>query len=365
MKNYDVFISYAIEDKSLLASGIASGLKKKGLKIYYAGDELDAGDIISDTIYEGLEDSEYCIIILSKYYIRSWPIIERSHILRREKKEKRILIFPVWHNITINDVKTNFPELLDHYAESSQIGLPELVDNLFEAIVKKKKEKRAKKFRRLAFTSAILIGLSSLLFYEGKSVFISTPNSQTVQRIISDQVGEDLNELENLFAKKMREENGQKVAFDSLLKYYTRFGEKSKRYRNEYIFINHEKNISGFSNIKALKIPAFDTPDSHYGIVWPDSYLLKPSNTNEQTALLFIVKEPSAISFEIDTFFRTQNKIHVSVTYKHAIRLVYGTMKYDEKEHLKKQQIRIYGFKPREEYILAYQHNTWAIEQVD
>ncbi len=95
MKTYDVFISYAIEDKSAVASSIARGLKKRGLKVYYAGDELGLGDSVSETIYTGLEESEYCIIILSRHYIRNWPAIERNHILRREKKEGRTLIFPI------------------------------------------------------------------------------------------------------------------------------------------------------------------------------------------------------------------------------------------------------------------------------
>ncbi len=362
---YDVFISYAIEDKSLLASGIAAGLKQKGLKVYFAGDELSAGDLVSDTIYEGLEESEYCIVVLSKYYIRSWPIIERSHILRREKKEKRILIFPVWHNITVHDVKTNFPELLDHYAESSQTSLPNLVDNLYNAIIKKRKEHRTKKKRRVIAASALILCLSSFLYYEGRSVLITYPDRETVEKIVTEKIHTIETTIENEFEKKIREEYGQKISFDSLLLRYTQFGKKSKRQRNEYIFVNHEKNISGLANIKALKTPAFDTPDSHYGIIWPDSYLLKPTDLNEKTALLYIVKEPSSVDFKVDTFFRQQNEIHVLVTYKRPIRIVYGTLKYDEKERLKKQQIRMYGFKPSEEYVLTHQNNVWEIDRVE
>ncbi|MGL4599367.1 MAG: toll/interleukin-1 receptor domain-containing protein [Bacteroidia bacterium] len=364
-KTYDVFISYAIEDKSFLASGIASGLKQKGLNVYFAGDELSAGDLVSDTIYEGLEESEYCIVVLSKYYIRSWPIIERSHILRREKKEKRILIFPVWHNITIHDVKNSFPELLDHYAESSQTALPDLIDNLYNAIIKKRKENRNKKKRRVITLSALALCLGSFLVYEGKSVLITYPDRETVEKIVAEKINGVEKNIENAFEQKIREEYGRKISFDSLLLRYTHFWEKSKNHRNEYIFVNHEKNISGHSNIQALKIPAFETPDSHYGIVWPDSYLLKPMDLSEKNALVYIVKEPSTIDFEVDTFFRKQNKIHALVTYKRPIRIVYGTLKYDAKERLQKQQIRIYGFKPKEEYILTHQNNVWEVERVE
>lgn len=144
MKKYDVFISYAIEDKFPTAAGIAERLKKSGLNVYFVGDRLTAGDLISDTINSGLEQSHFCVLIVSPNYVRNWPAIERNHILYREKKEGRKLVFPVWNNITREDVARHFPELIDHYAPSTDTGLDAVAEHLQKAIHKRKSEEGEK-----------------------------------------------------------------------------------------------------------------------------------------------------------------------------------------------------------------------------
>ena len=140
MKKYDVFISYAIEDKFPTAAGIAERLKKSGLNVYFVGDRLTAGDLISDTVNHGLEESHFCVLIISPNYVRNWPAIERNHILHREKKEGKKLVFPVWNNISREDVARHFPELIDHYAPSIETGLDAVADHLQRAIHKRKSE---------------------------------------------------------------------------------------------------------------------------------------------------------------------------------------------------------------------------------
>lgn len=138
MKRFDVFISYAIEDKHPVAAAIANGLKDAGLKVYFVGNELEPGDLISDTVFNGLEHSRFCVLILSTHYVRKWPAIERSHILRREKKTGKTLVFPVWSKISQEDVARFFPELADHYALSADKGLEQVIENLEQAINKRR-----------------------------------------------------------------------------------------------------------------------------------------------------------------------------------------------------------------------------------
>ena len=140
MRKYDVFISYAIEDKFPTAAGIAERLKQSGLNVYFVGDRLTAGDLISDTVNQGLEESQFCVLIVSPNYVRNWPAIERNHILHREKKEGKKLVFPVWNNISREDVARHFPELIDHYAPSIDSGLDAVADHLQKAIHKRKSE---------------------------------------------------------------------------------------------------------------------------------------------------------------------------------------------------------------------------------
>ncbi len=144
MKKYDVFISYAIEDKFPTAAGIAERLKKSGLNVYFVGDKLSSGDLISDTVNNGLDQSHFCVLIVSHNYRRKWPAIERNYILHRQKKEGKKLVFPVWNNISYDDVALHFPELIDHYAPSTDTGLDAVADHLQKAIHKRKSEEGEK-----------------------------------------------------------------------------------------------------------------------------------------------------------------------------------------------------------------------------
>jgi hypothetical protein len=165
MKKYDVFISYAIEDKHTIAAPIASGLKNSGLSVYFVGEELEPGSSVSNTIFDGLEQSSFCVPILSSYYIRQWPAIERRHILRREKKAGKPLVFPVWHHIEQEDVSRLFPELADHYAPTINMGIDAIVSHLQAAITKRKRQD-ALRYWRNAVLMAGTFFLTVLILYK-------------------------------------------------------------------------------------------------------------------------------------------------------------------------------------------------------
>lgn len=165
MKKYDVFISYAIEDKFPTASGLAERLKSSGLNVYFVGDRLTAGDLISDTVNHGLEESHFCVLIISPNYVRNWPAIERNYILHREKKEGKKLVFPVWNNISREEVARHFPELIDYYAPSIESGLDAVADHLQRAIHKRKKEEvKVSRSPVSKILILVILGLLVLLF---------------------------------------------------------------------------------------------------------------------------------------------------------------------------------------------------------
>src|SRR6201999_2601553 len=110
-KKYDVFISYAIEDKESVAETIASDLENFGLRVYYVGRELQVGDEISEVISIGLKSSSYFVMVLSPFYKRKWTIVEGYRFIQKEKDENKKLIFPVWHNINLEEAQSQYPEL--------------------------------------------------------------------------------------------------------------------------------------------------------------------------------------------------------------------------------------------------------------
>jgi hypothetical protein len=365
MKTYDVFISYAIEDKAVVASSIANGLKKRGLKVYYAGDELGLGDSVSETIYTGLEESEYCIIILSRHYVRNWPAIERNHILRREKKERRTLIFPIWHGISMDDVKNNFPELIDHYAESTQIGVNDIIDNLYRALGKKRKAYRRKRRNQLIAISLVMAAIITFSAYKIKSVSIKPLTNTEISNFVKKRIDTYQLDLENEFKQKMRKYNGHRIGLETLFSNHTNFGRKAKHENNEYVFNNGRETITDKKKIEDLGFVAFESPDSKYGLVWPDVYELNMTSTTEVERYSFIVKEPRQTTFKIDSKKRHLKKMSVWVSYTHPLRVVYGDLGFTYKGSKETQKVTMYGFKEKEEYIFEYIENHWMLKDVN
>jgi len=67
-KEYDVFISYACEDKEVIAAPLARALKKKGFRVWFDDSEIFPGDSLRQSIEIGLRKSKYGIVILSEHF---------------------------------------------------------------------------------------------------------------------------------------------------------------------------------------------------------------------------------------------------------------------------------------------------------
>jgi hypothetical protein len=65
-KTWDVFISYAIEDKDDIARQLAQGLAAYKLKVWFDEFEIKVGDSITEKIDYGLANPNFGVIILSR-----------------------------------------------------------------------------------------------------------------------------------------------------------------------------------------------------------------------------------------------------------------------------------------------------------
>jgi hypothetical protein len=127
---WDIFISHASEDKQDVAEPLAVMLGQEGLRIWYDKFTLTLGDSLRRKIDEGLAESRYGLVVLSKsFFQKEWPQKELDGLVAREDgKEKRIL--PVWHNITKQEVLAFSPMLADRLAVSTTQGLPMVVKEI-------------------------------------------------------------------------------------------------------------------------------------------------------------------------------------------------------------------------------------------
>lgn len=370
-KKYDVFISYAIEDKYPVAETIASSLKQNGIKVWYVGSELKVGDAISTVISEGLRNSNYCILILSPFYTRHWTLVELYRFIEKEQLEKKILILPVWHNIDYEEAKEKYPMIADRYAMSTQKGLDAVSESLCEVIRKKKKSDLLHTIKIISATAVFLVTCIIAVFFlyqKYASPALHLPSKQFVQNAIEKQTGEFQAKLENNLQKKVVTSKGKAVPVDSIISVYNLFVTTSNRERNEYRFTGQSILVSGYKNIEDLGISISDAPYDGYGISSPAGYLTVADYRFHPDTVFnysFILVNRSPLAFTIDTVFESGEKLHTRVTYKQNIRSIEGTLTYPIKTGpVRKQQIQLTGYKPTEEYVFELKNGVWSISEV-
>ncbi len=134
-KDYDVFISHATEDKEDVARPLANALRNNGLKVWFDEFELKIGDSLRRKIDQGLANSRFGIVIISKSFIeKGWTNYELDGLMTKAITGQQVLL-PIWHNITKQEVIDYSPSLADKVARSTtQETITEIADEITEII---------------------------------------------------------------------------------------------------------------------------------------------------------------------------------------------------------------------------------------
>ena len=116
---YDLFISHAAEDKDQVARPLAQSLTERGLKVWYDETELRIGDNLRERIDEGIRESRFAVVILSPaFFAKRWTRYELDGIVQLVVNERHVLM-PIWHNITIEEVRQESATLANIVAMST------------------------------------------------------------------------------------------------------------------------------------------------------------------------------------------------------------------------------------------------------
>lgn len=135
-EEYDIFISYATEDKESFVNSFVQLLQEKfNLKVWYDNISIKWGDNIRTEIDKGVKKSKFGIVILSRSYMtKYWTNYELEALFQRESNGGK-LILPIWHNITKQDVQDFSPSLAGKLAMNTAIMTPEeIADRLYELL---------------------------------------------------------------------------------------------------------------------------------------------------------------------------------------------------------------------------------------
>lgn len=134
-KKWDVFISHSSEDKDTIVRELATRLDNLGVKVWYDEFSLKVGDSLTQKIDQGLVDSNYGIVIISKAFLnKKWTDYEYRSLLSKENNFKKVIL-PIWHNITQEEVKSFSLYLADKFAlDTKKNNIEEIIRKLLEVI---------------------------------------------------------------------------------------------------------------------------------------------------------------------------------------------------------------------------------------
>jgi len=132
--NWDLFISYASEDRDDIVEPLVQALRSYGLRVWYDQSELKLGDSLRRRIDEGLSQSLYGIVVLSpSFFGKHWPQLELDGMAHREVGGRKVIL-PVWFGVSYDDVKSYSPTLVDHFAAQWKQGLSKVVQMIIQVV---------------------------------------------------------------------------------------------------------------------------------------------------------------------------------------------------------------------------------------
>jgi len=132
---WDVFISYASEDRNNIAEPLAKNLRQKGLKVWFDKFELKLGDSIRRSIDLGISQSRFGIVILSKsFFGKKWTETELNGLNQLEVNGRKVIL-PVWCNISAGLVRKFSPTLADRNAVEWSSGLENVSKEICKSVI--------------------------------------------------------------------------------------------------------------------------------------------------------------------------------------------------------------------------------------
>ncbi|UWY26990.1 toll/interleukin-1 receptor domain-containing protein [Flavobacterium sp. TR2] len=132
MKNKDLFISHASEDKDDFVRPLANLLNEYGLKVWYDEFELKIGTSLSRSIDKGISNSNYGLIVLSKsFFSKNWTEYELKSLNSYEIENGDILL-PVWKDVTVKEVREFSPYLADKFALTTKNTIEDIALKIIE-----------------------------------------------------------------------------------------------------------------------------------------------------------------------------------------------------------------------------------------
>lgn len=129
--DYDVFLCHASEDKPTAVIPLAQELQRRGLSVWLDEIIMQIGDSITGKIDEGLANSRFGVVIVSSAFLgKNWPKRELDALAARETRANEVVVLPVLHGITPDEVASYSPTLASKFAADTSRGIEAVAEQI-------------------------------------------------------------------------------------------------------------------------------------------------------------------------------------------------------------------------------------------
>ena len=130
------FISHDSRDKEEFVRQLAEDLSCLMCPVWYDEYSLRVGASLRESIEAGLKETKNCIVVLSPNFLsnQGWGKAEFDSVFTREILQKKNVMLPVWHKVTVDQVYEYCPRLADKVGLDTKIGAKELARRLADEI---------------------------------------------------------------------------------------------------------------------------------------------------------------------------------------------------------------------------------------
>jgi len=137
---FDVFVSYAGEDRDTIARPLTDALRARGFSVWFDDYSIAAGDDLRHAITAGIRNARYGVLIISRSYLaKDWPRMEMLTLWAHEARIKRTVVIPVLHGLSIADVVAIDSAFDNRSMPSTDRGLDDVVGRI-ETVLQRGRE---------------------------------------------------------------------------------------------------------------------------------------------------------------------------------------------------------------------------------
>jgi hypothetical protein len=134
-QTWDVFISHASEDKDTVARPLRDALTRLGVTVWLDEAQMRIGHSLRRKIDEGIRSSRFGVVVLSQaFFGKGWTNHELDGLVTRTVAGEQSLL-PIWHDLTVEEVRGFSPSLADKIAMSTaDYGIDDIAEQIAEVV---------------------------------------------------------------------------------------------------------------------------------------------------------------------------------------------------------------------------------------